>query len=308
MATPIRIGTRGSALALFQARQVADALRAALPERGCEVETIRSAGDRSPDAPIASLGTGAFTGALQQALLDGRVDAAVHSLKDLPVGPTPGVATIPVLERADPRDALIDRLNRSLFNLPPGARVGTSSPRRTAQLRRGRSDLDYLPIRGNVDTRVRKVADGEYDAVVLAAAGLLRLGLTERVTEFFSPRAVAPAPGQGALAVQVRSDDEELLAAAGLLRHEPTAAAVEAERWVLRAAGAGCLIPIGAYGEVGADGALSLFAAVTSLDGAEAYRAEVNGPVEDPCVTGRAAYAALLEEGAGALLGVEGAQ
>jgi len=181
VAPPIRIGTRGSRLALAQTQLVVDALRATAPGREVTTVEVRSEGDLQPDVPLQELGIGVFTGALERALLDGRIDMAVHSLKDLPTQPSPGLIVLSVLERADPRDVLINRWGHGLLDLPAGARIGTSSPRREAQLRHGRSDLDYLPIRGNVETRIAKADGDDYDGVVIAAAGVERLGLRDRI-------------------------------------------------------------------------------------------------------------------------------
>ena len=300
-APPIRLGTRGSRLALIQAQAVAEALRAASADRAVEIVEVRTKGDRRPDAPIASLGVGAFTSTLERSLLDRRIDVAVHSLKDLPVALTRGLAIVPVLERADPRDVLINRWNATLLDLPTGARIGTSSPRREAQLRHGRPDVQVLPIRGNVETRIAKAEGGDYDGVVIAAAGVARLGLAERVAEYLSPHVMTPAPGQGALAVQVRDDDADLLETVRMLRHPATAAAVEAERRVLECAAAGCHAAIGAHTTVDGD-TLSLFANVTAPDGAQSYRAQITAPFDSPHLAGDAAYDALLQQGAGALL------
>ena len=287
---------------MAQTAMVADALRPLARDREVTIVEIHSEGDQRPDSPLSSLGIGTFTSTLERALLDDRVDLAIHSLKDLPTESAPGLVVVPVLERADPRDVLLNRWSQTLLDLPDGARIGTSSPRREAQLRHGRPELDYRPIRGNVETRIAKATGDDYDGVVLAAAGIERLGLSDHVSEYISTRVIAPAPGQGAIAAQTRSDDDATLTLVRALRHAPTAAAVEAERWVLRAAGAGCMVPIGALAEVDGD-SLTLFATVTALDGSQSYRVEVAGPVEDPDVAGRAAYAALLEQGAGAITG-----
>lgn len=295
----VRVGTRGSRLAQVQTRLVVDALRAAAPRWRFVVETIRSAGDERPDEPIAALGRGAFTSALERALHDGRVDLAVHSLKDLPVEDAPDMVTVPVLPREDPRDVLVDRWRLPFRDLPAGARIGTSSIRRVAQLRLGRKDLAYPSIRGNVETRASRALGPDYDGTVLAAAGLLRLGLGGQIAEYFSAEACAPDPGQGALAVQVRASDPGLLALVQRLTHAPTAAAVTAERWVLRAAGGGCSMPIGALATVDG-GTVRLFATVTAPDGSASYRVEVTGPAQDPDVAGREAWRQLQAQGAGA--------
>ena len=265
------------------------------------IESIASAGDEQPDAAIESLGLGVFTSAIEQALLDGRIDVAVHSLKDLPTSQPEGLTAIPVLERGDPRDVLIDRWNTALLDLPAGARIGTSSPRRAAQIAHGRKDILLMAIRGNVETRIGKVGGPDYDGVIVAAAGVERLGMTERIAERLSPHVCTPAPGQAALAAEARADDREVLALLRQLVHEPTEAAVEAERALLRAAGSGCRLPLGAFAEVQGE-EIRLFATVTPSDGSMSYRVEVTGSPSEPDLLGRAAYQAFLEQGASELL------
>ena len=301
MTGPVRVGTRGSGLALWQTETVVAALRQLDPSADFSIVTVRSAGDEDPEAPLSSLGVGVFTAAIGRALAEGKVDLAVHSLKDLPVQAAPGMIVVPVMEREDPRDVLVDRWSKTLLDLPAGARIGSSSPRRTAQLSYGRNDVVFTPMRGNVETRVRKAGGPDYDGAVLAAAGVKRLGLERYVSEYLSPHVCAPAPGQGALAVEVRTDDAALLALVRGLVDPPTEAAVEAERAVLRAVGGGCQVPIGALAEVeGSE--VRLFATATPLDGSYSYRVEVAGDAADPEVVGRAAYYALLDQGAGGLL------
>jgi hydroxymethylbilane synthase len=258
----LRIGTRGSALALTQTGMVADDLADATGAR-TELVTITTDGDRSNEPLSRAGGAGLFTGALRDALLEDRCDLIVHSLKDLPTAPHDGlvVAAIPV--REDPRDALCARDGLTLETLPAGARIGTGSPRRMAQLRAKRPDVEVVDIRGNVDTRLGRVAPGDLDAVVLAAAGLRRLGRTDVITELLDADRWPTAPGQGALAVEVRRGDERLVRA---LDHPETRAAVEAERQVLALLEAGCSAPLGARAVVDA-GLLLLSASVYSLDG-----------------------------------------
>lgn len=241
---PIRLGTRGSALALTQAQWVAERLSAF----GCTLELciIRTTGDRCSETPVEQFTSkGVFVAELEQALLRGEIDLAVHSMKDLPGELAAGLTIACVPARDDPRDVLVGRSAPTLALLPAGARVGTSSPRRRAQLRLLRPDLEYIDMRGNVDTRLRKLDAGQYDAVCLAAAGLHRLGLKARITEYFSPEAVVPAAGQGALALQTREDDSELRAVLAPLHHDATAWAVRAERTVLALLGGGCAAPFG---------------------------------------------------------------
>ncbi|WP_341997952.1 hydroxymethylbilane synthase [Microbacterium sp. LWH7-1.2] len=260
--TTLRIGTRGSTLALTQTGMVADDLADAYGVT-TELVTITTEGDRSNEPLSRAGGTGLFTGALRDALLAGECDVIVHSLKDLPTAPHDQLVVAAMPAREDPRDALIARDGLTLDELPAGARVGTGSPRRMAQLRARRPDLEIVDIRGNVDTRLGKVTSGELDAVILAAAGLTRIGRTDVVTEFLDPDRWPTAPGQGALAVEVRRGEESLV---DRLDHAETRAAVEAEREVLALLEAGCSAPVGARAVVDA-GLLLLSASVYSLDG-----------------------------------------
>jgi hydroxymethylbilane synthase len=266
--TTLRIGTRGSTLALTQTGMVADDLADATGV-STELVTITTDGDRSNEPLSRAGGTGLFTGALRDALLDGRCDIIVHSLKDLPTAPHDRIAVAAIPAREDPRDALCARDGLTLDGLPAGARVGTGSPRRMAQLRARRPDVEVVDIRGNVDTRLARVAEGDLDAVILAAAGLTRIGRTDVVTEFLDADAWPTAPGQGALAVEVRRGEEDLVRA---LDHAETRAAVEAEREVLALLEAGCSAPVGARAVVDA-GLLLLSASVYSLDGTTALTA-----------------------------------
>jgi hydroxymethylbilane synthase len=271
----VRVGTRASALALTQTGMVADELAAAGDLR-TELVRITTDGDRLTGSLVALGGTGVFVTALREALLDGRCDVAVHSLKDLPSGPADGLVLGAVPEREDPRDALCARDGLTLATLPPGSRVGTGSPRRAAQLRAARPDLVILDIRGNVDTRLRRVAPGDLDAVVLARAGLARLGRLDAVTDVLDPATMSPAPGQGALAVEVRdatSTDagSPLARALAAVDHEPSRLAVTAERALLARLEAGCAAPIGAHARL-ADGELRLDTVVVRVDGSEQVR------------------------------------
>ncbi|GEN81575.1 hydroxymethylbilane synthase [Actinotalea fermentans] len=280
---PLRLGTRGSALALAQSQMVADAVERALG-RPVELVRVRTEGDRLTGSLATLGGTGVFVAALREALADGRCDLAVHSLKDLPTADAPGLLVAAIPERADPRDALCARDGRTLGGLPDGARVGTGSPRRAAQLRALRPDLDVVDIRGNVDTRLARVPGlgspggqaaperhapprGDLDAVVLAAAGLARLGRSGVASELLDPTAVMPAPGQGALAVECRAADTALVAGLAALDHLPSRLAVTAERALLAALEAGCAAPVGALGTLRPDGVLVLDAVVCRPDG-----------------------------------------
>ena len=296
----IRIGTRGSALALWQARDVKVRLRALAPGRATELVEIVSTGDPMTEVPLTDVeGTGFFTGTLERALLEDRVDVAVHSYKDLPVASTPGLSVAAVPVRGPFEDVLCARDALTLDTLPAGARLGTCSARRSAQIRAHRPDLDIRPLRGNVPTRVDRVANGELDAIVLARAGLERLGLDVHITEVFPTHRVMPAPAQGALAVQCRSEDVTLRRLLSALDHVPTRRAVAAERMVLHALGGGCSVPVGAVAVC--DGQrLALAAGVFAIDGSRAIRVEEGGT--DPLAVGDVAARRLLERGAGDIL------
>ncbi|MFD7653023.1 hydroxymethylbilane synthase [Actinosynnema sp. NPDC059797] len=296
----LRIGTRGSALALAQTGHVADQLRAA----GADVEivTISTPGDRS-HAPIAEIGIGVFTSALRDALANGEIDVAVHSYKDLPTARDPRLSLAAVPSREDPRDALVARDGLTLGELPTGARVGTGSPRRAAQLEALGLGIEVVGLRGNVDTRIRKVTDGELDAVVLARAGLARLGRTAEITETLEPIQMLPAPAQGALAVECRVDDvdtEHLLQST--LDDSASRAAVAAERALLAALEAGCSAPVGALADVVEDLSdegtvvlrLSLRGVMATEDG-DLLRASATGDLTAAEELGRALAAELLD-------------
>ncbi|WNB85683.1 hydroxymethylbilane synthase [Cellulomonas sp. ATA003] len=274
-AATVRVGTRASALALTQTGTVADLLAAAGPLR-TELVRITTDGDRLTGSLVALGGTGVFVTALREALLDGRCDVAVHSLKDLPSAGADGLVLGAVPVREDPRDALCARDGLTLATLPAGARVGTGSPRRAAQLRAARPDLVILDIRGNVDTRLRRVAPGDLDAVVLARAGLARLGRLDAVTELIDVLTMSPAPGQGALAVEVRSEaatdpGHPLARALAAVDHAPSRLAVTAERALLARLEAGCAAPIGAHARLTGT-TLALDAVVCRVDGSERLR------------------------------------
>jgi hydroxymethylbilane synthase len=294
----VRVGTRASTLALTQTGMVADALSLAADLR-TELVRITTDGDRLTGSLVALGGTGVFVTALREALLDGRCDVAVHSLKDLPSAPADGLVIGAVPEREDPRDALCARDGLTLTTLPAGSRVGTGSPRRAAQLRAARPDLVILDIRGNVDTRLRRVAPGDLDAVVLARAGLARLGRLDAVTDVLEPATMAPAPGQGALAVEVRADavtdlGTPLARALAAVDHLPSRLAVTAERALLARLEAGCAAPIGAHGRLEGD-VLRLDVVVLRVDGSQALRRSLSAdlPSADD-VPGRLAAAARL--------------
>jgi hydroxymethylbilane synthase len=282
-------------MAIAQSRQVADLIT---ERTGCRVEIVgvTTLGDVSRAQLTQIGGTGVFVGALREALLGGEVDLAVHSLKDLPTGPAAGIVLAAVPARDDPRDALVARDGAKLADLPPGARIGTGSPRRAAQLLGLRADLRCVPIRGNAGTRLGKVTDGELDGVVLACAGLARIGYVHAVTQVFEPDEMLPAPGQGALAVECRDGDPELAALLATATDEASVAAVTAERSLLEALEAGCSAPIGAYA-AGA-GPLTMRAAVMSTDGSRVLRAHGSARAADAQRLGRDLAAELLGRGA----------
>lgn len=297
--TALRLGTRRSALATTQSGWVADQLRAA----GHEVELVEitTEGDVSGELLTAIGGTGVFAAAIRKALKDDRVDLAVHSLKDLPTTPEPGLVVAAVPVREDSRDVLVARDGLTLGELPAGSTVGTGSPRRTAQLATLGLGLDIRPIRGNVDTRLRLVTSGELDAVVLARAGLARLGRLGVVTEVLDPIQVLPAPGQGALAVECRADRTDVQEAVSILEDADTRICVTAERALLAALEAGCTAPVGALAEVveGEDGLeLSLRAFAGSEDGRIELRRSLTGRYDEPEAIGRQLAQILLEDGA----------
>jgi hydroxymethylbilane synthase len=294
----LRVGTRRSTLARAQTNLVVT--RLAGP---AQIVPIMTSGDRS-SAPLDVIGgTGVFVSALREALLAGEIDVAVHSAKDLPVAPAAGIALGAVPAREDPRDALVARDGLSLAELPAGARVGTGSPRRAAQVHAHRPDLVVVPVRGNVDTRLGRVGH-DLDAVVLAAAGLHRLGRAEAITEWLDPARFAPAPAQGALAVECRAEDVAAQQALARLDDPATRACIAAERAVLAALQAGCSAPIGALALVAADPTrLDLAATVTAADGRDAIRATGTGEVTDPDGLGRRTAADLIAAGAEKLMG-----
>jgi hydroxymethylbilane synthase len=301
----LRLGTRRSALALAQARTVAAALTAATG-RAVDLVEIVTEGDRSTADLRVIGGSGVFVSALRDRLAAGEVDLAVHSLKDLPTAPAPGLALAAVPPREDPRDALVARDGLTLGELPPGARVGTGAPRRSAQLRALGLGLDVVPIRGNVDTRLGRVAAGELDAVVLARAGLARLGRLDAVTETLDPGQLLPAPGQAALAVECRADDDATRALVGGLDDPGTRAAVTAERALLAALAAGCSAPVGALADVGEGDAgpeIYLRAVVAASDGSATVRLSATGALGDAEALGRRLAAELLDAGAADLMG-----
>ena len=306
----LRIGTRRSALALAQSGAVAERLRGSL-DREVELVEVVTEGDRNPGPLVQIGGTGVFVTALRDALAEGRVDVAVHSYKDLPTAPAPGLTVAAVPAREDPRDCLVCPSGLTLGELPVGSRVGTGSPRRAAQLRALGFGLDVVAIRGNVDTRIARARSGEVDAVVLARAGLARLGRLDDVTETLDPTQMLPAPAQGALAVECRGDDAELVTALRDALDDPaTRACVAAERALLAGLEAGCSAPVGALADLAEDedgsGEVYLRAVVASPDGSTDLRRSGTGPMADAEGVGRRLADVLLEDGAAEMVGLDG--
>jgi hydroxymethylbilane synthase len=294
----LRIGSRGSQLALWQAHHIGALLR----ERGHEVELeiIKTTGDKITDVPLAKVGTkGMFTKEIEEALAEGRIDLAVHSLKDLPTELSPGFEIAAVTKRENPRDVFCSCKFKSIDDLPQGARVGTSSLRRQAQLKAVRPDLNIHPLRGNVDTRLRKLEAGEYDAVILAAAGLNRLGKTELVRQVIPVEVMCPAAGQGALGIEIRAGDSLTRQHLAFLDDAAARATTTCERALLNKLGGGCQVPIGASAEV-RNGRLHLEAIVADPEGSKVLRESRDGT--DPVQLGESAGDALLQRGGDAIL------
>ena len=310
---PLRIGTRSSALALWQANYVRQALA-----KACGVEPeiipIRTVGDRLQSASVAEVneaigaegGKGIFIKEIEDALLSGSVDLAVHSMKDVPTEIPQGLAFAAITRRDDPRDCLISHDGLTLERLPQGARVGTSSLRRQAQLRHHRPDLRALDLRGNVDTRLKKVAAGEFDAIILAVAGVTRLGASHRITEILSSEVMLPAVGQGALGIEIREDDHDTSEQVALLDHAETRACVGAERALLRELEGGCQVPLGAWARMEKTGEIFLQSCVLSPDGVQFVRGEERGAAADAEAIGENLAATLIAAGADRILRLAG--
>jgi hydroxymethylbilane synthase len=300
--TALRLGTRGSQLALWQANHIADRLRPVVEPRAVELVIIDTHGDLIQDRPLAALGGfGVFTKSIQDALIDRRVDVAVHSLKDLPTIPAPGLELAAVPPRGPTGDAFVSRKHKSFDELPVGAIVGTSSLRRRAQLLNRRRDLRIVDLRGNVETRLRKLEEQELDAIVLAQAGLLRLGLGDAITELLDPTWMLPAVGQGAIGLECRSDDAESRHLVEAINDPDTWSAVRAERAMLWGLGGGCLVPIGATTKVEGHW-LTIRGAVLSPDGTRKIVDTHAGLTEQPLNIGAELAARLLTAGARELL------
>ena len=293
----IVIGTRSSKLALWQADYVEAKLRERYPELHVVQKRMTTKGDRVLDAPLAKIGgKGLFTKELEQAMLAGEIDLAVHSLKDMPTELPEGLVLAAVTERFDPGDAVVSPRYRTLTNLPQGAKVGTSSLRRRAQLLAKRSDLEIVSLRGNVNTRLKKLEEENFDAIILAVAGLKRLGFHDRITEVLPREICLPAVGQGALAIEVRADDAATLSLIAFLNDAATRAAARAERAFLARVEGGCQVPVGVYAEA-ADEALEMEAVIASIDGERLYRKKKAGSALDAEKIGRALAEELLAMG-----------
>lgn len=298
------LGSRGSALALAQTGEVVRLLSGRYPEVDFRVKRIKTQGDLQRRRPLSRMeGKGVFVKEIQQALMTGEVQAAVHSYKDLPVEPASGLEVAAILPREDPRDALVSREGLPLEGLPRGAFLGTSSPRRAAQIRALRPDLRIGELRGNLDTRLRKVASGVVEVAVVAAAGLNRMGWQDRITQLLPPQVCIPAVGQGALAVEIKADDEEARRLLAPLDHPPTRSAIAAERAFLERLGGGCHSPIAALGEV-QDGRLRLWGMVASPEGDRLLKDSMEGDAASPQGVGRLLAERLLRQGAAELLAV----
>ncbi len=298
---PLVVGTRGSRLALIQTQEVVERLKERHPGLEFRVKALRTGGDRFPEAPIRSLGLGVFVKEIEEALLRGEVDMAVHSLKDLTTALPEGLSIGAVGERLDARDVLINRWGLAMDALPPGARIGASSPRRVAQLNRWSPRSQTLSIRGNVDTRVAKAGGPDYDGIVVAAAGVIRLGLADRVSEYLPTDRFVPAPGQGALAVEIRVDDYQAASILMSVDHGPTRRAVTAERAFLERLGGGCSDAAAAYARVSGD-TMVITVFVASPDGGQVYVAKAHGRAGNPHEVAMEAHQRLIERGAAAIM------
>ena len=302
MKAQIIIGTRGSKLALWQADYVEQRLREEYPGLQVTQKRISTKGDRILDVPLAKIGgKGLFTKELEEEMLSGSIDLAVHSLKDMPAKVPDGLMIAAVTKRLDPGDALVSNRFSSFSELPQGARVGTSSLRRRAQLLCARPDLTMIDLRGNVNTRLRKLDEGEYDAIVLAVAGLKRLGFADRIREVLPQTMVLPAVGQGALAIETRADDKETRDMLAFLRDDETICCAEAERSFLARVEGGCQVPVGVYATAEGDD-LKVEAVIAALDGRRSYRGTVNGAKADAAKLGKGLAEKLLNEGGAKIL------
>ena len=290
----VAVGSRTSPLSLAQTEEILEPLRKLHPSVSFDVVPITTSGDRNKSAPLLSMARGMFVKEIEAALLTREIDFAVHSAKDVPALLPDGLVLAAFGPRQDPRDVVINRWSAPFTELPAGARIGTSSPRRISQLKALRPDVELLPIRGNVGTRVEKASGDDFDGVVLAAAGLLRLGLQDRISEYLSPDVCTPDAGQGALAVEARASDADIIEMLGTIDHTPTNVTVTAERAFVEAIGGGCQVPVAAYATLDEDELrISVVAAVP--DGSRVFRVRTAGDARDPIAVGRAAAEALMK-------------
>ena len=301
MMRTLRVGCRASPLSLAQTEEILDRLRPAHPGRRFLVVPVTTGGDRRKEAPLLSLGRGAFAKEIETALLDGEIDFAVHSAKDVPSRLPDGLTLAAFGERRDARDVIVSPSGQTLSRMPRGSRLGTSSPRRTAQIAALRPDVRVVPIRGNVGTRVAKAKGPDYDCVVLAAAGLLRLGMEAQITEYLPPSACTPDVGQGALAVEARSDDGEVMGLLSAADHPPTTLAVTAERAFLARIGGGCQVPVAAYARL-VGGRLRLSTMAALPDGSRLFKIDIECDPADPELAGRRAAERLIASGAAGIV------
>ncbi|MBI5559698.1 MAG: hydroxymethylbilane synthase [Deltaproteobacteria bacterium] len=299
----IKIGTRASVLALWQANWVKGELEKRYPAVEVSLEKIKTTGDKITDVPLAKVGgKGLFVKEIEEALLSGRVDLAVHSMKDVPTLLPKGLHLKAITEREDPRDVVISRGGRKLLELPVGARIGTSSLRRQAQLLCLRPDFEVVGLRGNLDTRIRKLEGGAFDCVILAGAGIKRLGWGDKITEYLPPETMLPAIGQGALGIETRTDDEHVNKLISFFDHPETSVAVTAERAMLKRLEGGCQVPIAAYGTVRGDGVLKLTGLVASTDGKTVVKDSLEGNADRAGELGTVLAERLLKMGAREIL------
>ena len=298
----IKVGSRASALALRQTEEVLEKLRPLNPGLDFQVVTVRTSGDINATGALPGMGLGVFVKEIERELLDGTLDMAVHSLKDMPTLLPEGLTLGATLVRKDPRDVLVNRWGYPLDGLPAGARIGTSSPRRRAQLMNLCPRVEVLPIRGSVDTRLDKAKSDDYDGAVLAAAGLIRLDMTGEISEYLSAQEFVPPPGQGVLAVEIRSADDRMRNLLRPVDHAETRYAITAERAFLEILGGGCQVPVGAYAQSDAE-LLVLTVFLASENGEKCFRAKLRGQTHDPKQLASDAYLALVERGGGELLG-----
>ena len=297
----IQVGTRGSTLARLQTEEVLGKLRAAHPHLEFETNIVRTQGDLNATAPLAGMGLGVFVKEIEQQLLSGQIDFAVHSLKDMPTALPDGLTIGAVLLREDPRDVQVNKWGWALADLPANTPIGTSSPRRMAQLKHHHPHLTVVPLRGNVETRLNKTQTDECDGAILAAAGLIRLGLDWKISERLSPTQFVPPPGQGALAVEIRADDSRMAQLLTPTEHEETRLAINAERAFLQVLGGGCQVPVGAYAQCEGE-TITLTVFIGSPDGSTAFTDTLSGPKNSPTKLAQEAFQALTNQGAAQLL------